>query len=157
MRARLQREGPTNRSHPRRRTARRGAGESHQRQDAVITSTRRTLLAVIAACTFATAVIHIAYAFPTAMFIASGVAYLILLAAFFAPALRSFRGPVGVALALLAVANIVGWYATGARIPLAYLDKAFEAVLLGSLGAYVLVARRASAMPVRVAPGRRGR
>lgn len=80
-----------------------------------------------------------------------------LLAAFFAPQLRSIRGPVGVALALLAVANIAAWYATGARIPLAYLDKSFEAALLGALGAYMLVARRVSAMPVRVTPGRRER
>ena len=106
----------------------------------------------IAVFTFATAVIHIVYAFPTVMFIASGVGYLVLLAAFFLPALRSIRGPIGVALALFAVGNIAAWYATGARVPLAYLDKSFEAALLGALAAYVVVSRRRSAVPVRVTP-----
>lgn len=101
--------------------------------------------------------IHIAYAFPTAIFIASGIGYLVLLAAFFTPALRAVRGPVGVALALFAIGNIAAWYATGARVSLAYVDKAFEAALLSALGAYVLVARRHSPMPVRVAPARRDR
>lgn len=133
-----------------------GAGPQ-QPEGIAINTARRTTLLAIAAFTLATAAIHIVYAFPTLMFIASGVAYLVLLAAFFAPPLRRLRGAVGAALALLAVANIAAWYATGARIPLAYVDKAFEAGLLAALGMYVAVAPQRSRMPVRVAPGPRSR
>lgn len=101
--------------------------------------------------------IHIAYAFPTALFIASGIGYLLLLLAFFTPALRSVRGVVGLALAIFAVGNIAAWYATGARVPLAYLDKSLEAALLAALAAYVVAARRYSPMPVRVTPAPRTR
>ena len=96
--------------------------------------------------------IHITYAFPTTMFLVSGMGYLMLLAAFFTPKLRSVRGLVGVALALFAIGNIVGWYLNGARIPLAYTAKAIEAALLAALAAYVVVARRRAAVPVRLAP-----
>lgn len=110
---------------------------------------------MIAVCTLATAAIHVVFAFPTPMFIASGVGYALLLVAFFLPALRPIRGLVGGALALFAIGNIGAWYATGARIPLAYADKSFEAALLAALGAYVFVARRPTPMPVRVAPDNR--
>ena len=106
-------------------------------------------------CTLATAVIHVVFAFPTPMFIASGVGYAVLLTAFFLPALRRVRGLVGATLAVFAVGNIAAWYVQGARIPLAYADKAFEVALLAVLLGYVLVARRPDPMPVRVTPTRR--
>ena len=88
------------------------------------------------------------------MFIASGVGYLLLLAAFVMPALRGLRGVVGALLAVFAIGNIVAWYATGARIPLAYLDKSVEAALLAVLMASAVVSRRA--VPVLVRARRQG-
>ena len=89
------------------------------------------------------------------MFIASGVGYALLLTAFFLPALRRVRGLVGGTLAVFALGNIAAWYVQGARIPLAYADKAFEAALLAVLLGYALLARRPEPMPVRVTPTRR--
>ena len=106
-------------------------------------------------CTLATAVIHVVFAFPTPMFIASGAGYVVLLVAFFLPPLRRIRGLVGALLAMFAVGNIAAWYVAGARIPLAYADKAFEAALVAVLVGYVLLARRPAPMPVRVTPTRR--
>jgi hypothetical protein len=117
-----------------------------------IDTPRPPLAVAIAALTLATAAIHLVYAFPTPMFIAAGTGYLLLLAAFFMPRLRSVRGVVGAALALFALGNMVAWYFIGARVPLAYADKLVEAGLVLALTVYLVQLRRRGTSPVRLSP-----
>lgn len=102
--------------------------------------------------TLVTAAIHFTFAFPTAMFLASAAGYVVLLVAFFLPALASVQRWVGAALALFAVGNIAAWYVMGPRIPLAYADKLAEVALVAALAVYLVQSRRPAAVPVRIAP-----
>ena len=80
----------------------------------------------------ATAIIHIALAFPTWLFILNGVGYLALLAALYWPALWASRTRAAVRWLLLAyaVVTIVAWVVMGDRSVLAYATKAIEALLV---------------------------
>lgn len=82
----------------------------------------------------ATAIIHLALAFPTWLFILNGAGYLLLLMALYWPALWASRARRFVRWGLLAYAlvTIVAWFAMGDRTTLAYVTKGIE-VLLAAL------------------------
>lgn len=82
--------------------------------------------------TLATALIHFTLMFPSAMFIFNALGYLALLAALYLPipALAERRDFVRWALIGYTAFTIVSWVAMGSRIPIAYVDKLIEAVLI---------------------------
>jgi hypothetical protein len=82
--------------------------------------------------TLATAAIHFSLTFPSAMFIANGLGYLVLLAALYLPIpqLAGYRRWVRWILMGYTALTIVLWVAMGSRIPIAYVDKAIEVALL---------------------------
>ena len=82
--------------------------------------------------TVATAVVHLSLGIPSMllMFILNGLGYLGLLAAYFLPQFKKYRGLVRWALILFAVATIIGWIAVGERSTRGDVDKAIEVVLL---------------------------
>jgi len=82
--------------------------------------------------TAATAVIHFSLAFPNPLFILNGLGYLTLLAARYLPILqlRDYRHLLRWALLGYTALTVVLWVIVGARIPIAYADKAIEVVLI---------------------------
>lgn len=89
--------------------------------------------------TLATALIHLYLAvttvgdiLTTVMFSLNFLAYVTLLAAYFLPFpfLRRYHTLVRYALMALAVVTIVLWLIMGMRIPLAYVDKSAEVLLV---------------------------
>ncbi len=82
--------------------------------------------------TVATAVIHLTLEFPSVMFILNGLGYFTLLAALYLPIpqLANYRRLIRWALIGYAALTIVLWAITGSRIPIAYVDKVIEVVLI---------------------------
>lgn len=82
--------------------------------------------------TVATAIIHFSLVFPSPMFILNGLGYLTLLAALFLPIpqLTSYRRLVRWALLGYTALTVVLWVIIGSRIPIAYVAKAIEVVLI---------------------------
>jgi hypothetical protein len=97
------------------------------------TRTQLGLLHVgIIVLTVATAVIHFTLVFPSVIFILNGLGYLLLLAALVLPIpqLASYRSLVRWALLGYTALTIVLWVIMGSRIPIAYVDKLIEVVLI---------------------------
>jgi hypothetical protein len=91
--------------------------------------------------TIATALIHIILAFSAMlagdmttliMFLFNGVGYLVLLAAYTLPlpVVRNYPRLVRWAFIAFTAVTIIGWVAFGLRIPIAYIDKLIEVVLI---------------------------
>ena len=82
--------------------------------------------------TLVTAIIHFTLVFPSAMFIVNGLGYLALLAALFAPIpqLAGYRRVVRWVLLGYTALTVVLWAIMGSRIPIAYVDKVIEVVLI---------------------------
>jgi hypothetical protein len=82
--------------------------------------------------TLATALIHLTLVFPSPLFILNGLGYLALWAALFLPIpqLRGYRSQVRWALLGYTALTIVLWVIMGSRIPLAYVTKVIELVLI---------------------------
>ena len=82
--------------------------------------------------TLATAIIHLQLVFPSVLFILNGLGYLGLLGALYLPIpqLAGYRPLVRWALMGYAVLTIILWVISGSRIPIAYIDKAMEIVLV---------------------------
>jgi hypothetical protein len=91
--------------------------------------------------TLATALIHLQLAFPDPAFILNGLGYLTLLAALYLPVprLARYRNTVRWVLIGFTALTILLWVLLGARIPIGYIDKAIEIVLIVLL---LLEARR---------------
>jgi len=101
------------------------------------------LLAIVV-LTVATAIIHIALAFVALgagdtttfiMFMLNGLAYLILLAAYYLdlPLARDYPRLVRWAFIALTAVTILAWVAIGARNTLGYVDKLIELALIALL------------------------
>ena len=82
--------------------------------------------------TIATAVIHLALGIPDGfmMFILNGIGYLVLITALYLPQLSKYHALTRWALIAFTVVTILGWVFIGARIPIAYVDKLIEIVLV---------------------------
>jgi hypothetical protein len=89
----------------------------------------------IAVLTLATALIHLQLNFPDPVFILNGLGYLTLLAALFLPTpqIARHRNVVRLVLAGYAALTIFLWILFGARIPIGYIDKAIEVLLISLL------------------------
>ena len=94
--------------------------------------------------TIVTAIVHFSLVFPSGLFILNGLGYLALLAALYLPIplLTSYRDVIRWALLGYTALTVVLWLIMGARIPIAYVDKAVEVVLIVLLW---LESRQASA------------
>jgi hypothetical protein len=105
-----------------------------------ISRTRLNVVKIgIIVATLATALIHLYLAVTTTgdmmttiMFTLNFLAYTGLLAAYFLPIpfFQRMHGLVRYALLALAVVTILLWALMGMRIPIAYVDKAFEVLLV---------------------------
>jgi hypothetical protein len=82
--------------------------------------------------TLITAVIHLSLVFPSILFILNGLGYLALLGALFLPIpqLTGYRALVRWALVGYAALTIVLWILMGSRIPIAYVAKVDEVILI---------------------------
>jgi hypothetical protein len=91
--------------------------------------------------TIATALIHLILAFPAMsqgdmttfiMFLFNAIGYLVLLAAYYLPLPLAKHYPKLVRWVFIAftAVTILGWVAIGLRIPIAYVDKLIELVLI---------------------------
>ncbi len=82
--------------------------------------------------TLITAVIHLSLVFPSVLFILNGLGYLALLGALFLPIpqLTGYRTLVRWALVGYAALTIVLWILMGSRIPIAYVAKVDEVILI---------------------------
>jgi hypothetical protein len=82
--------------------------------------------------TLATALIHLTLVFPSPLFILNGLGYLALLAALFLPMpqLSGYHSQLRWVLMAYALLTIVLWVIMGSRIPLAYVTKVIEVVLI---------------------------
>ena len=82
--------------------------------------------------TAATAIIHFSLVFPSVLFILNGLGYLALLGALYLPIpqLTGYRHLVCWALMGYTALTVVLWIFIGSRIPIAYVDKAIEVVLI---------------------------
>jgi hypothetical protein len=82
--------------------------------------------------TLITAVIHLSLVFPSVLFILNGLGYLALLGAFFLPIpqLTGYRTLVRWALVGYTALTIVLWIVMGSRIPIAYVAKVDEVILI---------------------------
>ncbi len=98
-------------------------------------------LIAIVLLTAATAIIHIALAFRAlglgdvttlVMFLLNGLAYLVLLAAYYLPLplARNYPRLVRWAFIALTAVTILAWVAIGARTTIGYVDKLIELALL---------------------------
>jgi len=89
-----------------------------------------TLQLAIVALTVATAAIHVSLG--GLLFLANAAGYTALALALIAPfgLAREYRWLVRLALLGFTLATIAGWVVFGARIPVAYLDKGIEALLV---------------------------
>jgi hypothetical protein len=99
----------------------------------VSTTTAALVRTAIVGLTLATAAIHATLG--GWLFMANATGYVVLAAGMVVPLrfLADRRWLVRAALGAFTAATIVAWFAFGARFPLAYVDKAIEAVLLGFL------------------------
>jgi hypothetical protein len=102
------------------------------------TQTRLGALQIgIIVLTVATALVHLGLGLTSfdPMFILNGVGYLVLVGALYAPIpqLRAYHSRIRWGLVAFATVTILGWIAIGLRIPLAYVTKAIEVVLIGLL------------------------
>jgi hypothetical protein len=82
--------------------------------------------------TVATAVIHFTLVFPSVIFILNGLGYLALLAVLYLPIpqLANYRRLTRWALIGYTALTVVLWVIGGSRIPIAYVDKVIEVVLI---------------------------
>jgi hypothetical protein len=82
--------------------------------------------------TAATAVIHLTLTFPSPLFILNGLGYLVLLGALYLPIpqLANYRSLVRYALIAYAALTVILWVIMGSRIPIAYVAKVIEVVLI---------------------------
>lgn len=97
------------------------------------TRTQLGLLQIgIVVLTLATAIIHFTLVFPSPMFILNGLGYLALLAALFLPIpqLAGYHRLVRWVLLGYTALTVVLWVVMGSRIPIAYVDKVIEVVLI---------------------------
>jgi hypothetical protein len=85
--------------------------------------------------TLITAVIHFTLVFPSALFILNALGYLALLVALYLPIpqLRNYRHLVRWALMGYTALTVVLWVVMGSRIPIAYVAKVDELVLISLL------------------------
>ncbi|HEU5014145.1 MAG TPA: hypothetical protein VFT66_16600 [Roseiflexaceae bacterium] len=90
------------------------------------------MLIGIVVLTLATAIIHSTLSFPDLVFILNGLAYLTLLAAFFAPIpwLEQHRGLLRWAFISFTALTIVLWILIGERTTIGYVDKLIEVLLI---------------------------
>ena len=93
------------------------------------------LRACIIALACVTALIHISLLFPDPVFIMNGLGYLGLLGALYLPIaqLAPWRRQIRWLLIGYTVLTIVLWVAFGSRIPIAYISKAAELLLIACL------------------------
>jgi len=97
------------------------------------TKTQFGLLQIgILVLTVATAIIHLTLVFPSPMFILNGLGYLVLLAALFLPIpqLAGYHRLVRWVLLGYTLLTVVLWVVMGSRIPIAYVAKVIEVVLI---------------------------
>ena len=97
------------------------------------TQTRLTALSfIIIPLTLFTALVHLTLSFPDVMFILNGLGYLALLGALYLPlpVVKDNRRPVRWVFIGYTALTIVLWAIMGMRIPLAYVDKLAEVVLI---------------------------
>jgi hypothetical protein len=82
--------------------------------------------------TLVTAAIHFSLVFPSVLFILNSLGYLALLGTLFLPIplVMDYRHVVRWALAGYAALTIVLWILMGSRIPIAYVAKADEVILI---------------------------
>jgi hypothetical protein len=82
--------------------------------------------------TLITAVIHLSLVFPSVLFILNGLGYLALLGALFLPIpqLMGYRALARWALVGYTALTIVLWVLIGSRIPIAYVAKVDEVILI---------------------------
>jgi hypothetical protein len=82
--------------------------------------------------TLITAVIHLSLVFPSVLFILNGLGYLALLGALFLPIpqLTGYRALARWALVGYTALTIVLWVLIGSRIPIAYVAKVDEVILI---------------------------
>jgi hypothetical protein len=85
--------------------------------------------------TLITAVIHFMLVFPSTLFILNALGYLALVAALYLPIpqLRAYRHLARWALMGYTALTVVLWVVMGSRIPIAYVAKVDELVLIGLL------------------------
>ena len=94
---------------------------------------------MIVGLTLATAIIHVVLAIGTddvttkVMFSLNGLGYVGLVAALYLPQLRARRRLIRWALIAFTGVTVLGWVAIGDRIPIGFVDKAIEVVLLALL------------------------
>lgn len=98
------------------------------------TSTRWLRPSIIA-LTLITTLIHMSLLFPDPVFLLNGLGYLALLGALYLPipALAGRRGLIRRVLIAYTALAVMLWLAFGSRIPIAYVDKVVEVVLIGLL------------------------
>jgi hypothetical protein len=86
----------------------------------------------IIALTIVTALIHISLVFPDLVFIMNGLGFLVLLGALYLPIpqLAGWRRQIRWLLIGYTVLTIGLWLAFGSRIPIAYISKAAELLLV---------------------------
>lgn len=80
--------------------------------------------------TLITAGVHTSLLFPDTLFLLNAATYLILLVAYFLPALARYHNIVRWVFILFTALTIVLWLIMGSRIPLAYVTKIDEIVLI---------------------------
>jgi hypothetical protein len=86
----------------------------------------------IVVLTLVTAIVHLTLVFPSPMFILNGLGYLVLLAALYLPIpqLTGYHRLVRWVLLGYTALTVVLWVIMGSRIPIAYVDKLVELVLI---------------------------
>ncbi|HEU5104169.1 MAG TPA: hypothetical protein VFU22_34365 [Roseiflexaceae bacterium] len=95
----------------------------------------RVLRAAIIALTFLTALIHFSLVFPDPAFILNGLGYLALLGALYLPIpqLVPWRRQIRWLMIGYTALTFALWVAFGSRIPIAYICKVAELLLIGCL------------------------
>jgi hypothetical protein len=119
-------------------------------------STDALIRAGIIVLTLATALIHLQLNFPDPGFILNGLGYLGLLAALYLPVsqLARYHNAVRWALIGYTALTLFLWILFGARIPIGYVDKTIEVILIALL---LLDARRSGPPRLPTARSRRAR
>jgi hypothetical protein len=86
----------------------------------------------IVVLTLVTAIVHLTLVFPSPMFILNGLGYLVLLAALYLPIpqVTGYHRLVRWVLLGYTALTVVLWVIMGSRIPIAYVDKLVELVLI---------------------------
>jgi hypothetical protein len=106
--------------------------EGEARPMRAATSTDQAIKIGVIVLTIGTALIHFSLLFPDPMFIMNGLGYLALLAALYLPIpqLAGRQRLVRWVLIGYTLLAVVIWAAIGSRIPIAYLDKIIEVLLI---------------------------